>query len=444
MLGLAGLAAYYLRTSDFVAQWRPVLFTINLPFERYFGLVLIVALVWLAVFALAGLYTIKSRLKGVGEFLRIAIASSAGVMIIIVYIFVSGEFFDSRFIILTAWAISILFVSLGRYSVRKIKRFLVVKYGVGAHSVLVIGNDEVAQDIIEEIEKRPGLGYRIVKKLSGINMSEVEAATGNPMIDDIILANPDFPREDVWELVNFCEDKRLNFKFVPNLFQTLTTNIEIDTLAAVPIIELKRTALDGWGKIYKRAIDILGSAIGLILLSPVFLLLAILIKLDSRGPVFVRLKRVSQGKEFDLFKFRSMVENAETLKVDLMQFNERKDGPLFKMKDDPRITKLGRTLRKHRLDEFPQFYNVFKGDMSLIGPRPHQPDEIAQYQRHHRKLLAIKPGMSGLAQVSGSSDLQFEEEVKLDTYYIENWSLNLDIKILFKTIFVMFTDQSAC
>ncbi len=444
MLGLAGLAAYGLRTGTIIAQWRPVLFSLNLPFNRYFGLVLFVALIWLGVFALAGLYAMKREGRGLEEFFRIIIASSAGLMIVIVYIFIKREWFDSRFILLAAWIFAILFVCLGRFLVKKIQRFLVGRYKIGSHRVLIIGGDGVTENIKEEIKKRPHLGYEIIKHLSGIDMESIKASVSNPAVDDIILANPDFPREEVLDLINFCEDKHINFKFVPNLFQTLTINVEIDTLAAVPIIELKRTALDGWGKIIKRLIDVLGSLFGLILLSPLFLIVGFLIKLDSEGPVFVRLKRVSQGKGFYLYKFRSMIKNAETMKAQLLAFNERKDGPLFKMKNDPRVTKFGRLLRRYRIDEFPQFFNVLRGEMSIVGPRPHQPDEIEQYERHHKKLLAIKPGMTGPAQVSGSSDLRFEEEVKLDTYYIENWSLALDIKILIKTFFVIFIDRSAC
>jgi lipopolysaccharide/colanic/teichoic acid biosynthesis glycosyltransferase len=181
----------------------------------------------------------------------------------------------------------------------------------------------------------------------------------------------------------------------------------------------------------------------------VFLIVAIIIKLDSKGPVFVKLKRISQKQEFGLYKFRSMIAHdpdgsAESLKSSLIVLNERKDSPLFKMKNDPRITRVGKFLRKKRIDEFPQLINVLKGEMSLIGPRPHQPDEIEKYEKHHKKVLLIKPGMTGMAQISGSSDLPFEEEVKLDTYYIENWTLSKDVYILLKTIIIFLKDKSAC
>ncbi len=218
----------------------------------------------------------------------------------------------------------------------------------------------------------------------------------------------------------------------------------METLGDVPMVELKRTALDGWGKIIKRIIDFIGAFFGLILLSPFFILISFIIKLDSAGPVLVKLKRISQGKEFELYKFRSMIKEAEGMKKKLWTYNERQDGPLFKIKNDPRITKVGQILRKYRIDELSQLINVLKGEMSLIGPRPHQPDEIAQYQKHHKKVLAIKAGMTGFAQVSGSSDLLFEEEIKLDTYYVENWSLLMDLKIFLKTWVVLLRDRSAC
>jgi len=228
------------------------------------------------------------------------------------------------------------------------------------------------------------------------------------------------------------------------LFQTLTTNVEVEVIGGVPLIEVKHTALDGWGRVLKRVMDICGSLCGLAALSPLFGAVAILIKLDSRGQVFVALDRITLGKTFRMYKFRSMVDNAHAMKSELITQNERKDGgPLFKMQHDPRVTRIGRVLRKMRIDELPQLWNVLRGEMSLVGPRPHEPEEVAQYEKHHKKLLVIKSGITGMAQISGSSDLPFEEEVKLDTYYIENWSLGLDVKILLRTLMILLHDRSA-
>lgn len=221
-------------------------------------------------------------------------------------------------------------------------------------------------------------------------------------------------------------------------------------------------------RIVKRLTDFFGSIIGLIILLPFFPFVALAIKLDTvisviarsprRGnllerfftafrmtlvsPVLIKLDRVSRGKIVKVYKFRSMVENAESQKKDLLKLNERSDGPFFKIKNDPRITKVGRFLRKFRLDEFPQLINVLKGELSLVGPRPHEPCELFAYPREYRELLTAKTGITGLSQVNGASSLPFLKELEFDKFYLENQSLWLDIKILFKTLFIFFTDPT--
>ena len=442
----AGIAAYFLRVSPIVAKWRPVLFALNLPFERYFIILLIVSCFGIIIFAISGLYKISAQRNVAKDFFQIIVAVSATILLVIIYIFFAGQIFESRFIILAGWIFAIIFLPLGRFLVKKIQRYIVGKYAVGTHNVVIIGNDKTTHKVIQEIQSKPELGYRIIQHFLDIDAEKIKDFIIENIndIDEVVLASHDYDRSDVLEILDLCEEQRIDFKFVPNLFQALTTNIEMNTFDGVPLIEIKRTPLDGWGKILKRGMDILGSLLGLVLLFPFFLVIGIIIKLDSDGPVLVRLKRISQKKEFYLFKFRSMVKNAEQIKKELWQYNERKDGPLFKIKNDPRITRVGRFLRKYRIDELPQLINAFKGEMSLVGPRPHQPDEIERYQKHHKKVLLIKPGITGMAQISGSSDLPFEEEVKLDTYYIENWSLSKDIYILLKTLIIIFKDPSAC
>ncbi|MHB9019600.1 MAG: sugar transferase [Minisyncoccota bacterium] len=192
----------------------------------------------------------------------------------------------------------------------------------------------------------------------------------------------------------------------------------------------------------KRIIDIVGSLIGLIILLPFFPFIALAIKLDSNGPVLIKLDRVSEGKIVKVYKFRSMVLGAEKQKKGLLNLNERNDGPFFKIKNDPRITKVGKFLRKFRLDEFPQLINVLKGELSLVGPRPHEPEELFAYPREYRELLTAKTGLTGLSQVNGASSLKFLKELELDNYYLQNQSLWLDIKILFKTFYIFFTDPT--
>lgn len=444
MLMLAGTANYFLRT-EIISFFRPVYFEFNLPFLHYAYLVFFVSLIFIATYALSGLYSLKNRMGKAEEFLKIVVASSAGVMIIIVLIFLRAELFNSRFLVLGGWFFAIIFVFTARLLIRNLQSYLVSKYDFGTHKVMLIGNDALATKILNRIKGDLSSGYRIVKHLNNPEVHEVKVAVGNPGVDEVMLADPNYPAHKITELVDFCHENHVVFKFVPNIYNTLTSNFDIDNIDGVPLIELKRTALDGWGRVIKRVIDILTSILALIILSPIFLIVALAIKWETEGPVLVRLKRVSGNEEFNMLKFRSMINNAHGLNSHLrLLVNDRPDaGPLWKMRNDPRVTKVGRFIRRTRLDELPQLGNVLRGDISLIGPRPHQPDEIARYEKRHKKLLVIKAGATGLAQISGSSDISFEEEVALDSFYIDNWSLWIDLKIFLKTIFKMLSDKSA-
>lgn len=196
-------------------------------------------------------------------------------------------------------------------------------------------------------------------------------------------------------------------------------------------------------EIIKRLIDIICSFMGLLAFSPLFIIIAIIIKFTSKGPVFFSQKRVGKyGREFDMYKFRSMVVNAEELKEKLAAQNEM-SGPMFKMKDDPRVTKVGKFIRKTSLDELPQLWNVLKGDMSLVGPRPSLPKEVAQFEDWMHRRLEVKPGLTCYWQVSGRNNIDFEDWMKLDIRYVEERNLFVDIKLIFKTIFVLFGDKNA-
>lgn len=444
MAFLAGLFAYYLRFIPFFTGIRPVAYEI--VFRDYLKLIFVVPLIFVIIFALAGLYTIRNTRRWIDEMSTIFIACTASVAIVIAIIFFQRELFSSRFIVLSGWVLAILLVMIGRLVVRVIQHTLLRK-GIGVHTVIVIGADKTTDDIVKQIYKFPSLGYRIVERYSNFS-SEVRGALQEKVkvahFDELIQADTALPKEDVLAIKDFCSDNHITFKYATDLFEVQPTHIEINTIADIPIIEVKRTKLDGWGKILKRVTDAVVSFLSLIILSPFLLLIALLIKIDSAGPVLVRLDRVGErGEKFVLYKFRSMVKNAHALKKELMDLNERKDGPLFKIKNDPRITRTGRFLRKLSIDELPQLINVLKGQMSLVGPRPHEPEEVAHYERWHRKLLAIKPGITGLAQISGRSDLKFGDEAKLDIYYIENWSPKMDLQIVFKTPWVVLCGRSA-
>ncbi len=442
MLLLAGLSAYILRT-HILASLRPVYFELNLPLFAYLSLVAVVSLVFLASYAISGLYSMKVRRGKAEEMIKVILASSAAIMLVIVFIFLRQELFNSRFLVLGAWILAMGFVCIGRLLVRYFQYVAVTRYNFGIQRVVLIGNDELAHTLHEQLTTRPAVGYRIIAHWETPQLAELARLSDS--IDEVLVISQRYADQQIVELVDYCHEHHITFKFVPNLYQTLTKHLDVDSIGTIPVIELKRTPLDGWGRVFKRTVDIAASIVGLIVLSPLFLIIALIIKSNSPGSVFVSLKRVSKNKEFNLYKFRSMIKNAHDLNHQMRAIgNDRPDaGPLWKMKADPRVTSVGKILRKYRLDELPQFFNILKGDMSLVGPRPHQPDEIAQYQKHHKKVLAIKAGATGLAQVSGSSDLPFDEEVNLDTFYIENWSLAMDFRIILRTLFKMLHDRSA-
>lgn len=427
----AGWTAYNLRFHQ-IADLLPVAATI--PQGQYVKLVAVVAVVWVTVLGLAGVYRLRQHLTS--EFGRIFLGVSTAVLLVIVAIFFQREFFASRFIILAAWVLSIVYLWLGHLLLRGVQRLL-LRQGIGTRQVIMIGRDQTTEELTRLFRRRPSMGYRVLQSWPEVSLETLQALdqlllTGG--IDEVILGDPAIPKAQTLQVLERCSEHNVAFKYAADVFDTQAGNIDIHDLAGVPLIEIRRTPLDGWGRILKRTLDLLLGLITFLIAFVPGLLVALTIKLDSRGSIFVRLERVGQSqRKFRLWKFRSMIQDAHVLKPQLLDKNERDDGPLFKMKHDPRITRVGRFIRKTSLDELPQLLNVLKGDMSLVGPRPHEPEEVARYEKHHKKLLAIKPGMTGMAQVSGRSNLSFEDEVRLDTYYIEHWSLSLDLQILLRT-----------
>ncbi|MBI4093236.1 MAG: sugar transferase [Candidatus Kerfeldbacteria bacterium] len=438
----AGLLAYYIRFTTF-NQFLPVQAVI--PLRTYLNILLVVAAAWITIFAVSGLYSIRSTRRAMDEVAKIFLACSTGILLVIVLIFFQREFFSSRFVVLAGWILAVTLMIIERAFVRGVQHGLFVR-GIGVHNIVLVGRDETSTDIVGYLSTHLAVGYRVVDRYDEVTpdmFSQLIDRMRHMRIDEVVLGDSSSPKDRTLQLIDFCNDHNLIFRYAADLFDSRATHIDIEMLAGVPVIEIKRTPLDGWGKIIKRAFDIVVSVIGLVFLSPLLIIIGILVKLDSEGPMILGLERVGQGgKHFTVLKFRSMVKNAEALKDQLVDKNER-EGPLFKMKNDPRITRFGRFIRKSSLDELPQLWNVFKGDMSLVGPRPHEPAEVARYEKHHRKLLSIKPGMTGMAQTSGRSDLTFEEEVRLDTYYIENWSLRMDLQILLKTPWIVLSTRSA-
>lgn len=402
------------------------------PFNEYIRSFFILVPVWVLIFALNGLYAITERRTSMNELGKIIVASTATTAVVIAWIFLTRTFFFSRLIIAFAWILIIITVFLGRILVGFIKRFL-YRYGIGVHRVIILGQNSFTKPIIQDIKGNRGLGYKVVKVIDREGINKLETIVANSPCDEIMIADSSLAEGETEKVLEFCRLHQVGFKMTPNLFLVRSSHVSIQTLAGVPIMEYKRTPLDGWGKIIKRFADVLGAVILIILTSPLMLISALLIKLTSKGPIIFRQYRVGLDRNFVFYKFRTMYEDASDEHSKLM----KKYGVNFKLKKDPRVTKVGGFLRRTSLDELPQFFNVLKGEMSLIGPRPPMPEEVAKYNNWQKKRLGIKPGITGLWQVSGRSELSFEEWVKLDSYYIENWSLWLDFQIFLKTIWVV-------
>lgn len=443
LLILAALSAYFLRFSEFVAVRFPVFY--EMPLRMYFPLLWKVALFGIIIFAINGFYSMKTK-SLIKELPRVFAGVSLLVVLLILVIFVQREVFSSRFIIILAWILAIIYLSILRIILTVIKNYC-FKKSWGLARVLVLGNRRSREDIVNEYQNNHRWGFKVVGTAE--NLHELEKSSDltkqieHKKIDYIIQTDASISKDLALDLLTFCQENQINLKYVANLFQAQSLHLNLSSVAGLPIVEIQGTPLDGWGKVAKRIFDFILALFLILLLSPIFIILAILIKLDSKGSVFVALERVGKkGHSFKMYKFRSMISGAHELKKDILAYNERKDGPLFKMKNDPRITKIGRVLRKFSLDELPQLFNVLSGEMSLVGPRPHEPEEVSNYQKGYKKLLTIKPGITGMAQVSGRSDLLFAEEAKLDIFYIENWSLLLDMVIIFKTPWVILRKKS--
>ncbi|MFH0819340.1 MAG: sugar transferase [Patescibacteria group bacterium] len=456
MLILASMSAYFLRFGDTFSEIRPVIY--ELPFKDFFLVSLIASLALIIIFAWNGLYSITGTRRIVTELRRIFVACSTGVLIVIILTFFDRELFSSRFIILADWMLSIVYVSLARYFIIQLERYLFTR-GIGLHRIVVIGDGRTARFLKSTIRHNRSLGYVISEECETINgdiLDKLSKILKIKSIDEIILAQPNLSSEEKNQLVEFCDVNNISFKYAADMFDSKVANIEIRPLAGVPIVEIKRTPLDGWGKIIKRVIDIIFSILWLIFTGWLMLIIALAIKLDSPGAVIYKNERVGyKGKKFKTLKFRSMrsdycvgeeygdVNKALEFEQQLIKEKSIKSGPVYKIKDDPRVTRVGAFIRRTSLDEFLQVFNVLKGEMSWIGPRPHQPREVEKYEKQHLSVLSVKPGISGLAQISGRSDLEFNDEMKLDTYYIENWSLGLDLYIMFKTPLVLFNKRKA-
>ncbi len=452
---LAGIVSFYLRyQTDSVVG--PVLFNMNL--QDFMVILIKVIPLILLIFASLGLYRQTGTRRFLYELSRVSLGLSVTAFIVIVLFFFNQTIFPSRFIILALWLIGIVFVIIGRFVLVGIQRYL-FKKGYGLHKLVLVDGNETMYSSIREILKNKKYGYNVVAEFA--NSPDLQNKLTNFLktqkVDEIVQLEPTVQSQVNLSLVLQSRLYGIRFSYVPNLFEVQRNTIEINNLKGIPLISLKNTPLDGWGKAIKRMMDIVISSICLLITSPLFLLLAIAIKIDSPGPVIYKAIRCGRDKNFWFYKLRSMYthlsvgekygqdEAKELLQKLVTQNAENRSGPLYKIKDDPRVTKIGRFIRRTKLDEIPQFWNVLKGDMSMVGPRPHLPDQVDQYKDTNGRVLSIKPGIFGYTQIAQATapTLPFEEEIALDIYYIENWSVWMDLSILLKSFLILVWDKKS-
>ncbi|RMF63070.1 MAG: undecaprenyl-phosphate glucose phosphotransferase [Calditrichaeota bacterium] len=416
----------------------------------YFSL--LIYLYWLLVFSFFGMYGSWYAQSRVDEFITIFKTISFGVFIIFILTFdferdLASPPKSSRMFIINYWLLLILFVTSARLILRTIQRALLTS-GIGLRRTLIVGWSKKGWKLSDDILKFPALGYKVVGFVSETPQSKGKVYHNIPLLgsiheiadiikrqraQEIIFALKGTSRKKMLDILDQCNGFPINFKIMPDLYDIVMGQARTNQIYGFPLIDIMPQIMPVWEQKFKRLMDIVVSLVILLAFLPLWLLIAVAIKLDSPGPVFYKQQRVGKdGKEFTMYKFRSMIHNAES-----------RTGPRWAQKDDPRVTRVGKIIRKLRLDEVPQFYNVLKGEMSLIGPRPERPYFVKQFKKtipFYVRRLRVQPGITGWAQIKGEYDTSIEnvkKKLQYDLFYLENMSLRMDLKILLSTIYTV-------
>jgi exopolysaccharide biosynthesis polyprenyl glycosylphosphotransferase len=446
LVNLAFLIAYWLRYD--LQLFRSVDPANNVPFSVYLPMAALLTFMLLLTNWREGAYNIRRRRSLFDEFYAVINATTTAIMLLVVLVFFYRRMFYSRLIFIYAGIIIIVLLSLARL-VRRMILARMQQAGLAVDRLLIIGAGEVGRAVMRNIIAQPDLGYRVVGFLDddpakgNTNIGPFEAlgplenlsrVVPEHSIDQVIITLPWQYHLKIMRLITEAQHAGVHPRVVPDLFQLSPGGVDVEEINGIPFLSVKETSLTGLNQAIKRLFDLVVGGVVLTLLTPACLLVALAIRLDSPGPVFFRQARAGRGgRPFMVYKFRSMRQSAEAELENLRARNEAV-GPMFKIKDDPRRTRVGRLIRRTSLDELPQLINVLRGEMSLVGPRPALMEEVAQYREWQRKRLNVQPGITGLWQVSGRSDLTFDEMAMLDIYYGENWTLKLDLQILLRTV----------
>ena len=451
-------------------------FAWDADFEPYAALLWFVVPVRLVSNAYYDLYRLRGEFSYLDECVRVFRAAAVGSLLIVAWTFLYRGGFEfrafsyARGVFVLDFALALAAYTALRLAARAVQS-AVRRREVNLIPTLVVGRGAEAALCVREMQARRELGYRVIGVVEtgpGKDVPLGELFEGVPVVADInnlteairetganevIITDPTLSGDMLFEVMMRVGRRGVEFRVAPSLFNCLPRKTEVDQIGVLPVITLFREPLSQGARVVKRVFDIVAAAVALVLLSPLWVVMAVLIKLDSKGPVLYRQERVGMdGRVFLFLKFRTMRTGADDRihREFQRQYIEGRPEtnlgdsvrPVYKLHDDPRVTRTGRWLRRTSLDELPQLFNVLRGDMSLVGPRPPIPYEVEAYALWHRKRLDMKPGMTGLWQVSGRNRLSFDEMVRLDLFYIENWSLWLDLKIMLRTLPVLLRGEA--
>lgn len=440
------LFAYWLRFYSPLVAWFPVTKGFP-PFHTYLEASILVMIVWIFIFQHFGMYHLRRNVTPVDEFYLIIKAVSLGMLLMMSFSFFYRDFSFSRLVFLYIWIICILLLTISRTMLIFIEHRRHRK-GKGVLKVALVGHSPKLHAVIENINQFPGLGLKICGYIGEKNESisqiahlgliaELPMIIRNRGIHTLIISPEEQAGKNLWSILKLCEGLNVEFLLLPDLLEIFTNQLHIYQIGRLPTLQIRDVRMKGWQGVLKRIFDVVFSIFILIMLSPLFLLIGLIIKFDSKGRIFYKQDRVGfDGKEFLIYKFRTMREDAEA-----------ETGPVWTTEDDPRRTRVGKFLRRTSLDELPQFFNVLKGDMSVVGPRPERKffvdkfkTQIPRYLERHR----VKSGLTGWAQINGlRGNSPIEERTQYDIYYIENWSLAFDFKIILKTIWAVIVGENS-
>lgn len=445
LINLAFVLAYVVR---YQWQWlRPVLF--QEPYSRYLWQQVVLNALLILTLSQSKVWKRRRGEFWVDEMSRITYATAAGITLMMAITFFVQPAPFSRLMLFWALLFIVLFIGLARLLRRWLLSILYGR-GIGVDRVLVVGSGETGRGLIRTLLARPDLGFQAIGYLddgtqeNNIGLGRIphlgnykdlsRQLEKHPRLHTVFIALPGEMHRQTSELLHVCQQYRVKVQAVPDLLRLSLNRVEFNNMAGIPMLGVREVQITRLQRSVKRALDLAIIAVGGLPALLVMGIIALAIKIDSAGPILYSAQRVGRnGKLFTMYKFRSMVAGAEEQKESLRQLNDA-DGPVFKIKNDPRRTRVGRFLRRTSFDELPQLWNVLLGQMSLVGPRPPLLEEVAEYKPWHMQRLSVIGGMTGLWQVSGRSDLTFDELCLLDIYYIENWSMALDLRILLQTI----------